>query len=147
MYIDFASGVAVSSLGHCHPVMLRALDEQARKIWHVSNWFTNEPALRLYARHGFAELDRNLIQRVRFVRRRLPGLLREIGADVLYAPGGLLVTGFRPAVTISRNMMPFRPAFWAMYPRFSADRLRLRLLRGAQCRDTRFQRLALLRCQ
>ena len=37
MYIDFASGVAVSSLGHCHPVMMRALDEQARKLWHVSN--------------------------------------------------------------------------------------------------------------
>lgn len=58
MYIDFASGVAVSALGHCHPAMLRALDEQARKIWHVSNWFTNEPALRLAQRfvdHTFAE--------------------------------------------------------------------------------------------
>ncbi len=58
MYIDFAAGVAVSALGHCHPAMLRALDEQARKIWHVSNWFTNEPALRLAQRlvdHTFAE--------------------------------------------------------------------------------------------
>ena len=58
MYIDFASGVAVSSLGHCHPAMLRALDEQSRKIWHVSNWFTNEPTLRLAQRfvdHTFAE--------------------------------------------------------------------------------------------
>ncbi len=50
MYIDFASGVAVTALGHCHPAMLRALDEQARRIWHVSNWFTNEPALRLAKR-------------------------------------------------------------------------------------------------
>ncbi|MDQ6619358.1 MAG: acetylornithine/succinyldiaminopimelate transaminase [Pseudomonadota bacterium] len=47
MYIDFASGVAVTSLGHCHPAMVRAIEEQARKIWHVSNWMTNEPALRL----------------------------------------------------------------------------------------------------
>jgi acetylornithine/N-succinyldiaminopimelate aminotransferase len=47
MYIDFASGVAVTALGHCHPVMVRALTEQARTIWHVSNWMTNEPALRL----------------------------------------------------------------------------------------------------
>ncbi|MEP6678465.1 MAG: acetylornithine/succinyldiaminopimelate transaminase [Betaproteobacteria bacterium] len=47
MYIDFASGVAVTALGHAHPAMVRALDEQARKLWHVSNWFTNEPALRL----------------------------------------------------------------------------------------------------
>ncbi|MEO5765192.1 MAG: acetylornithine/succinyldiaminopimelate transaminase [Casimicrobiaceae bacterium] len=47
MYIDFASGVAVTALGHAHPAMVRAIDEQARKLWHVSNWFTNEPALRL----------------------------------------------------------------------------------------------------
>jgi acetylornithine/N-succinyldiaminopimelate aminotransferase len=58
LYIDFASGVAVSSLGHGHPAMMKALEEQARKIWHVSNWFTNEPALRLGLRlteHTFAE--------------------------------------------------------------------------------------------
>jgi acetylornithine/N-succinyldiaminopimelate aminotransferase len=50
MYIDFASGVAVTSLGHCHPAIVKALEEQARTIWHVSNWFTNEPALRLAKR-------------------------------------------------------------------------------------------------
>ncbi len=58
MYIDFASGVAVCSLGHCHPAAVRALEEQARQIWHVSNWFTNEPALRLAQRlvdHTFAD--------------------------------------------------------------------------------------------
>jgi acetylornithine/N-succinyldiaminopimelate aminotransferase len=58
MYIDFASGVAVTALGHCHPAMVRTIEEQARKLWHVSNWFTNEPALRLAARltaHTFAD--------------------------------------------------------------------------------------------
>jgi acetylornithine/N-succinyldiaminopimelate aminotransferase len=50
MYVDFASGVAVTALGHCHPAMIRALEEQSRKLWHVSNWFTNEPALRLAER-------------------------------------------------------------------------------------------------
>ncbi|NDP42500.1 MAG: aspartate aminotransferase family protein [Aromatoleum sp.] len=50
MYIDFAGGVAVTALGHCHPAMVKALEEQARKLWHVSNWFTNEPALRLAKR-------------------------------------------------------------------------------------------------
>jgi succinylornithine transaminase family protein len=50
MYIDFAGGVAVTALGHCHPAMIRALEAQARTIWHVSNWFTNEPALRLARR-------------------------------------------------------------------------------------------------
>ncbi|HEX6136753.1 MAG TPA: acetylornithine/succinyldiaminopimelate transaminase [Casimicrobiaceae bacterium] len=50
MYIDFAGGVAVTALGHCHPAMVRALEAQARTLWHVSNWFTNEPALRLARR-------------------------------------------------------------------------------------------------
>src|SRR5512143_3543979 len=50
MYIDFASGVAVTALGHCHPAIVRALEHQARTLWHVSNWFTNEPALRLAQR-------------------------------------------------------------------------------------------------
>jgi len=46
-YIDFGAGVAVTSLGHTHPVLLKALSEQAAKLWHVSNYYTNEPALRL----------------------------------------------------------------------------------------------------
>ncbi|EMB9226214.1 aspartate aminotransferase family protein [Vibrio alginolyticus] len=46
-YIDFAGGIAVSCLGHCHPVMVDALTEQANKLWHLSNVMTNEPALRL----------------------------------------------------------------------------------------------------
>ena len=50
MFIDFASGVAVTALGHCHPAMVKALEAQARTLWHVSNWFTNEPALRLAKR-------------------------------------------------------------------------------------------------
>ncbi|MDW6002764.1 aspartate aminotransferase family protein [Vibrio mangrovi] len=46
-YIDFAGGIAVSCLGHCHPAMVQALTEQAQKVWHLSNVMTNEPALRL----------------------------------------------------------------------------------------------------
>ena len=80
-------------------------------------------------KHGLPLLDRSLPHRLRFVRNRMPALLRQIGCDILYSPGGLQFDGFRPRVTISRNMMPFRREFWAMYPRFSADRLRLRLLR------------------
>src|SRR4249920_3102204 len=33
MYIDFSSGVAVTALGHCHPVLVRTLEEQARTLW------------------------------------------------------------------------------------------------------------------
>ncbi|RUO34163.1 aspartate aminotransferase family protein [Aliidiomarina sanyensis] len=46
-YIDFAGGIAVSCLGHCHPAMVHALSEQSKKLWHLSNVLTNEPALRL----------------------------------------------------------------------------------------------------
>ncbi|RJG09923.1 aspartate aminotransferase family protein [Pseudomonas cavernicola] len=45
--IDFAGGIAVNSLGHAHPALVKALTDQAQKLWHVSNVFTNEPALRL----------------------------------------------------------------------------------------------------
>ncbi|WP_035051467.1 aspartate aminotransferase family protein [Andreprevotia chitinilytica] len=46
-YVDFAGGIAVNSLGHCHPALVKAITEQANKLWHVSNVFTNEPALAL----------------------------------------------------------------------------------------------------
>jgi acetylornithine/N-succinyldiaminopimelate aminotransferase len=38
-YLDFIGGVAVDVLGHCHPALVKALVEQARTIWHVSNHF------------------------------------------------------------------------------------------------------------
>lgn len=46
-FIDFAGGIAVNCLGHCHPALVSALKEQGEKIWHLSNVMTNEPALRL----------------------------------------------------------------------------------------------------
>lgn len=38
-YLDFASGVAVTALGHAHPRLVKALTEQAAKVWHTSNLF------------------------------------------------------------------------------------------------------------
>ncbi|MFC4655631.1 aspartate aminotransferase family protein [Rheinheimera marina] len=46
-YIDFAGGIAVNALGHCHPALVSALKHQADQLWHLSNVMTNEPALRL----------------------------------------------------------------------------------------------------
>jgi len=45
--LDFAGGIAVNVLGHCHPALVGALTKQANSMWHISNVFTNEPALRL----------------------------------------------------------------------------------------------------
>ena len=36
-YLDFACGIAVTGLGHCNPYIVKALEEQAKKVWHVSN--------------------------------------------------------------------------------------------------------------
>jgi acetylornithine/N-succinyldiaminopimelate aminotransferase len=38
-YLDFTSGVAVNALGHAHPRLVNALEQQARKVWHVSNLY------------------------------------------------------------------------------------------------------------
>ncbi len=38
-YLDFASGVAVTALGHAHPHLIAALTRQANKLWHVSNLY------------------------------------------------------------------------------------------------------------
>lgn len=57
-YIDFAGGIAVNCLGHCHPALVKALTEQGQTLWHVSNIWTNEPALRLASKlvdKSFAE--------------------------------------------------------------------------------------------
>lgn len=46
-YIDFAGGIAVSALGHAHPALRDALQQQADKLWHVSNVMATQPALAL----------------------------------------------------------------------------------------------------
>ncbi len=49
-YLDFTSGVAVNALGHAHPHLVAALQEQAAKLWHVSNLFTIPEGERLATR-------------------------------------------------------------------------------------------------
>ena len=39
-YLDFCSGIAVNSLGHAHSKLVKALNKQAKRVWHVSNAFT-----------------------------------------------------------------------------------------------------------
>ena len=38
-YLDFVQGIAVNSLGHANPYLIRAINKQAKKVWHVSNAF------------------------------------------------------------------------------------------------------------
>ncbi|MBY0530578.1 MAG: aspartate aminotransferase family protein [Xanthobacteraceae bacterium] len=57
-YLDFGSGVAVNALGHAHPALVKAITEQAQKLWHVSNLYKIPEGERLAARlieHTFAD--------------------------------------------------------------------------------------------
>ncbi|RXH20872.1 aspartate aminotransferase family protein [Bradyrhizobium guangzhouense] len=49
-YLDFTSGVAVNALGHAHPALVKALQEQATKLWHMSNLFQSPDGEKLAAR-------------------------------------------------------------------------------------------------
>jgi len=49
-YLDLAAGIAVCSLGHCHPHLVAALTGQARELWHVSNLYHIQGQERLAAR-------------------------------------------------------------------------------------------------
>ncbi|QDL99267.1 aspartate aminotransferase family protein [Rhodopseudomonas palustris] len=58
-YLDFTSGVAVNALGHCHPHLVEALQQQATRLWHMSNLFKSPDGERLAARlceHSFADM-------------------------------------------------------------------------------------------
>src|SRR4051794_6413662 len=58
-YLDFTSGVAVNALGHAHPALVKALQEQATKLWHMSNLFQSPDGEKLAARlcnESFADL-------------------------------------------------------------------------------------------
>jgi predicted acetylornithine/succinylornithine family transaminase len=46
-YLDFVGGIAVCSLGHCHPAVVKAISEQAEKLMHVSNLYYIQPQAEL----------------------------------------------------------------------------------------------------
>ena len=57
-YLDFLAGIAVNSLGHCHPAVVRAIQQQSRKLLHVSNLYHIVPQSKLareLCRHSFAD--------------------------------------------------------------------------------------------
>ena len=56
-YLDFTSGVAVNALGHAHPALVKAITDQAQKVWHVSNLYRIPEGERLAA-YGREVLDR-----------------------------------------------------------------------------------------
>tara|TARA_B100002051_G_scaffold264012_1_gene288332 strand:- start:766 stop:1944 length:1179 start_codon:yes stop_codon:yes gene_type:complete len=57
-FLDFASGIAVNSLGHCHPALIKALNKQSKELWHVSNLYIinkQEKFAKLLCKNSFAD--------------------------------------------------------------------------------------------
>ncbi len=57
-YLDFVQGIAVNSLGHAHPKLIKAINNQSKKLWHVSNAFIipeGEILARKIAKKTFAD--------------------------------------------------------------------------------------------
>ena len=57
-YLDFGAGIAVNSLGHCHPKLIKVLQKQSTKLWHTSNLYfskNQEHYAKLLCLHSFAD--------------------------------------------------------------------------------------------
>lgn len=57
-YLDFVGGIAVNVLGHCHPKVVVAIQKQAQRLIHVSNYYHIEPQINLakvLVEHSFAD--------------------------------------------------------------------------------------------
>jgi predicted acetylornithine/succinylornithine family transaminase len=120
-YLDFLSGIAVNNLGHCHPAVVAAVQEQVGRLIHISNLFYNAPnvalAERLCARsmgrgvffcNSGAEANEAAIKLVRKARPkgdivvahqafhgRTYGALSATPQEAKQAPFAPLVPGFR----------------------------------------------------
>ena len=67
-YLDFLSGISVTSVGHCHPRVVEAIREQAGRLTHTTNLFYTEPPMRLAARLSQALAGGKVV--LRELRRR-----------------------------------------------------------------------------
>jgi predicted acetylornithine/succinylornithine family transaminase len=119
-YLDFLSGISVCSVGHCHPDVVHAVQDQAARLMHVTNLYYTEPAMRLakrlsqrslggkvYFSNSGAEANEAAIKLVRKARRggkiivfeqafhgRTYGALSATPQETKQAPFAPLVPGF-----------------------------------------------------
>ncbi len=104
-YLDFGGGIAVVSLGHCHPAPLAAAQEQLGRLWHASNLYRTGPAeelaLRLSERFGGAQAffcnsgAESIEAAVKYARKATgkPGVVALEGSFHGRTLGALSVTG------------------------------------------------------
>jgi glycosyltransferase involved in cell wall biosynthesis len=116
--------------------LLRAAKLPAHGFDRVIVWGGAETLAKIDARAWLVKahdplLDRGLLCRVFWQRFRLRKLAEQAGCDVLFVPGGSDASGFKPMVTMSRNMLPFE---WREMRRYgwSLSTLKFLLLRWTQ---------------
>lgn len=121
--------------------LLRAADPEAHGFEQVVAWGGSATLAKLETRDWLHKvhdplLDRALPYRVFWQRSRLKKLALQAGCDLLFVPGGSDASGFKPMVTMNRNLLPFE---WSEVRRygFSLTSLKLLLLRFNQSRTLR----------
>ncbi|UGS36218.1 acetylornithine/succinylornithine family transaminase [Capillimicrobium parvum] len=114
-YLDFLSGISVSSVGHCHPQVVEAIRDQAGRLLHVGNLYYTEPMTRLADRlaesslgggvfftNSGAEANEAALKLVRKARQ---------GGDIVVAHGGFhgRTYGALSATPQEAKQAPFAP--------------------------------------
>ncbi len=97
-YVDLLAGIAVTALGHCNPELLQVVQDQAARLWHVSNLFYTEPMIELAGRltatahfsraffcNSGAEANEALIKLARRYMTRVRG--REKACEIITLEG------------------------------------------------------------
>jgi glycosyltransferase involved in cell wall biosynthesis len=133
--IDASNLRAGGGLTHLRELLAAAAPEkqgvQAVIVWGGRATLDELPERPWLEKRHQPWLDRSVAHRVLWHRRQLPRLARHVGCSVLFCPGGLAPRGFRPVVTMCRNLLPFE---WPEMRRYgiSSTFLRLLLLRRMQ---------------
>ncbi|MDQ6914861.1 MAG: aminotransferase class III-fold pyridoxal phosphate-dependent enzyme, partial [Actinomycetota bacterium] len=114
-YLDFLCGISVTSVGHCHPDVVRAVSEQVARLEHAGNLFYTEPAMRLAARLSVRSLGGKVFfsnsgaeaieAAIKLVRRARPG------GDVVVVEGAFhgRTYGALSATPQESKQAPFAP--------------------------------------
>ena len=121
--------------------LLNSADVAIEHFNSVHVWTGSQTACRLPRKewlkvHELPELNGSLFRRSLWQRYKLSHAAREAGCDCLFVPGGVFAGQFKPAVTMSQNLLPFERRELFRFG-FSATTLRLLALRFLQGRSFR----------
>src|SRR3989338_871615 len=97
-YLDFVAGLAVVNLGHCHPNVVNAIKEQAEKLIHVSNYYHNEPMIKLarkYAKENLGPEKFEIITMLKSFHGRTMATLTATGQERFHKGFEPLLEGFK----------------------------------------------------